>query len=464
MDIEQKQEVNKVVLMAVTMTSNFLNPLMGAAVNIALPKIGIEFTMDAVGLSWVTMAYLLASAVCLVPLGKIADMWGRKKIFLYGYIFFTLSTFMCAVSYSGQFLIFSRLLQGIGGAMMFSTSMAIVISAFPPHERGKVIGLNVSAVYLGLSAAPVLGGILTEALGWRSLFYINACASMLITSAVIFKIKAEWIEARNEEFDWLGTIIYMPSMTMLMYGFSKLPTPIAIFYTIAGIVGLVVFVLVEIKNPFPILNMKLFFKNKIFASSNLSAFINYAATFAVSFVLSLYLQYVKHLSPKEAGLVLITQPVLMALVAIFSGRLSDRISPRWLASIGMAISVIGLLMLSFIERETSHSFIITALAILGFGFGLFSSPNTNMVMSSVERKFYGVASATISTMRTTGMMFSMAIASLSIHVFVGKNPIGDSNIQSFILSSRVIFLVFTILCVLGVFSSLVGKKLVENKF
>lgn len=462
MNLPKNNEVNKTVLMAVTMTSNFLNPLMGAAVNVALPKISEDFSLDAVSMSWVTMAFLLASAVFLVPLGKIGDMWGRKKMFLYGNIFFTIATFMCALSFSGSFLILSRLLQGVGSAMMFSTSMAIVISAFPPQERGKVIGLNVSAVYVGLSAAPILGGILTETLGWSSLFYINAIASLIITFVIIFKIKAEWVEAKNEKFDWLGTLIYMPSMTALMYGFSKLPTTPAIFFTVSGIIGIIVFVFVELKNPFPVLNMKLFFKNKIFASSNLSALINYAATFAVSFVLSLYLQYAKHLTPKEAGLVLITQPILMALVAIYSGRLSDKINPRWLASSGMTLSVFGLLMLAFIEKDSSQVFIISALAILGVGFGLFSSPNTNMAMSSVEKKFYGVASATLGTMRTTGMVFSMAIASLSVHIFVGEEKINDSNIDSFIQSSQIIFIVFTLLCIIGVFSSFVGKNDIKS--
>ena len=462
MDSQKNIEVNKVVLLAVTMTSNFFNPIMGAAVNIALPQISNEYLLDAVQMSWVTMSFLLASAVFLVPFGKISDMAGRKKIFLYGNIFFMLATLMCAFSYSGNFLIFSRFLQGIGSAMMFSTSMAIIISAFPPQVRGKVIGLNVSAVYVGLSAAPILGGFLTQELGWRSLFYLSAIVSVLIIFAIIIKIKAEWIEAKNEKFDWKGTLIYMPSMAALMYGFSQLPTLKAIIITIAGIVCLVIFVLAEFKNPFPLLNMKLFFQNKVFASSNLSAFINYAATFAVSFVLSLYLQYVKHLTPKQAGLVLITQPILMAVVASFSGRLSDKINPRWLASSGMAISVIGLALLALIEQGTSQSFIVFALAILGFGFGLFSSPNTNMVMSSVDRKFYGIASATISTMRSTGMMFSMAIASLSIHVFVGKQKINDTNIEDFIHSSKVVFMVFTVLCIVGVFSSFVGKKLAKT--
>ena len=458
MGLGNKGEVNKTVLIAVTMTSSFFNPLMGSAVNIALPVISKEFMLNAVQMSWVTMAFLLASAVFLVPFGKIADTVGRKKIFLFGNMFFLLATVLCAFSGSGEGLIFSRFLQGVGSAMMYSSAMAMVISAFPPQERGMAIGLNVSAVYVGLSAAPIIGGFLTEELGWRSLFYLNASVSILIIFAIILKIKAEWIETKGEKFDWIGTLVYMPSIAALMYGFSKLPDTGAIIISAAGILGLVLFVLVEFKVSFPVLNMKLFFENKVFASSNLSAFINYAATFAVSFVLSLYLQYAKHMTPKQAGMVLVTQPVLMALVAVFSGRLSDKISPRWLASSGMAISVVGLAMLAFMEQDSSLKFIILALGILGFGFGLFSSPNTNMVMSSVDRKYYGIASATIGTMRATGMMFSMAIASLSIHLFIGAQKISDSNIGSFISSSRLIFLVFTILSIVGVFSSFVGKK------
>ena len=434
---------------------------MGSAVNVALPNIGMEFSLDAVMLSWITMAYLLASAVFLVPLGKIGDMWGRKKMFLLGNIFFGLATILCAVADTGITLIVGRLLQGIGSAMMFSTSMAIVISAFPASERGKIIGLNVSAVYVGLSVSPILGGVLTQTLGWRSLFVINAVVTLMIVLAIIFKIKAEWKENEHDKFDWLGTLVYIPSMTALMFGFSKLPNPLAIFFTLLGIVGLIIFVMMELKHPFPLLNMKLFFENRVFGSSNLSAFINYAATFAVSFILSLYLQYSKHLSPRDAGLILMTQPVLMAFTAIFSGRLSDKINPRILASSGMAICMVGMLLLSFIESDTSYIYLTSSLIILGFGFGLFSSPNTNLVMSSVKPNYYGIASATLSTMRSTGMMFSMAIATLSIHLFVGDNKINDLNIGSFINSSKVVFIIFTVLSFVGIFLSYISVKKVR---
>ena len=455
---ENNPKVNKYVLLAVTMTSNFLNPLMGAAVNVALPKIGADLSMSAVGISWVNMSFLLASSIFLVPLGKISDSFGRKKVFLYGNILFALSSVFCALSVSSEMLIIGRLLQGLAAAGIFATSMAIVISAFEVHERGKMIGLNVTAVYIGLSISPVLGGFLTDTLGWRSLFFINAGTVSLIILAVIIKIKEEWAVPAEMKFDFTGTLIYMISVSGLMYGFAHLPQTVAVFMTLTGAAGIVLFVRYELKQANPVLDMQLFFKNRIFAYSNLSAFINYAATFAITFVLSLYLQYVKGLSPKETGAILIAQPVIMAIVSSVSGRMSDKKDPRALASLGMGICSIGLLMLTFITKETGFAYIISALLILGFGFGMFSSPNTNSIMSSVEKKYLSLASATVSTMRTSGMMFSMAVAALSVHIFLGDAKISADNLDLFMLSMKTVLITFTVLCVAGIFTSLAGRR------
>lgn len=452
------QEVNKTLLLAITMLANFFNPFTGSAVNIALPQISAELHLDAVAMSWVTMAYLLASAVMLVPLGKVADRWGRKSVFLIGNIVFMLASFLCAAATSGGFLIAMRILQGLGTSMMVTTSMAILMSAFPPKERGKVIGMNVASVYLGLSAAPVLGGIMTQSLGWRSLFLLNGSISIVVAIAIYYAIRTEWKESEKGRFDLKGALLYVFSLILLMYGFSKIPETYAILMTVAGLTGLYVFIRMELKIAFPILDIAMFRDNLVYALSNLSAFINYAATFAVSFVLSLYLQYAKHLSPQEAGLLLMAQPVLMALVSVFSGRMSDRFNARLMASAGMGISVIGLFMLAFLSIDSTNAYILTALGVLGFGFGLFSSPNTNVVMSSVENKQYGVASATLATMRNLGMMFSMAIASLSVHVFIGNRPIGDETIPAFMQSSQVIFLLFSFLCTIGIYTSLRNTK------
>jgi len=451
--------VNKNILLIVTMLVSFFNPFMGAAVNIALPKISDEFQMNAVTMSWVAMSFLLASAIFLVPFGKLADIWGRRKIFLYGNIVYTVATLLCVFALSGEMLVVFRFLQGIGSAMILSSSMAIVTSAFPPQERGKVIGLNVSAVYLGLSAAPVLGGFLTQTVGWRSIFYINILAGIIVTLGIIFKIRTEWAEAKNDKFDYKGSLVFMVAISSLMYGFSHLPKTYAILLTIVGLIGFIAFVYIELNETFPVLNMKLFRDNSIFAFSNLAALINYAATFAVTFILSLYLQYVKGLQPRDAGLLLITQPVMMTLVASFSGKMSDKYDSRILASVGMGVIVIGLILLIFLDENSTNTFITASLLILGFGFGLFSSPNTNAVMSSVEKRYLGTASATLGTMRLSGQMISMAIASMVIHVFVGDAKINNTNLHQFMHGVTVIFVIFTVLCIVGVFASLArGKK------
>jgi EmrB/QacA subfamily drug resistance transporter len=454
-----EQQFNRGILLAVIMLSSFFNPFMGSAVNIALPSISQKLSMNAVELSWIAMAFLLSSAVLLVPFGKLADIVGRRKMLLYGNIFFTIATLLCAFSVSGSMLITSRFLQGIGSAMILSSGMAIIISAFPPERRGTIIGWNTTAVYVGLSAAPLLGGILTQTLGWQSLFFINAFAGILIIIGISFGVRAEWAEAKSDRFDFTGSFIYVPSMSALMYGFSQLPGKFAILLTIAGALGLVGFILWELRAKIPVLDIGLFRNNKIFAFSNLAALINYAATFGITFVLSLYLQNVKGLNPRDAGLILITQPIMMALVASISGRLSDRFDSRILASMGMAVIVAGLISLAFLTIGTSHAYLVVNLFVLGLGFGMFSSPNTNSVMGAVDKKFLGTASATLGTMRLTGQMFSMAIAAMAIHLFIGNEPISSENIPGFMQSVRVIFTVFAVLCFLGVFASLArGKK------
>lgn len=431
---------------------------MGSAVNIALPTIGNELSMNTVTLSWVAMGFLLSSAVMLVPFGKLADIWGRRRMLLFGNIFFTCATLSCAWSQNGGWLLFSRVLQGFGSAMILSSGMAIVISAFPPEKRGQIIGLNTSAVYVGLSAAPLLGGIMTQALGWQSLFYVNALAGILTTAGIYFGVRAEWAEARNDRLDLTGSILYILSMSALMYGFSKLPMMHAWILTACGLCGLFVFVDFQKKAVSPVLDIRLFRENRTFAFSNLAALINYAATFGITFVLSLYLQSVKGLSPREAGMIMITQPVLMAVVASYSGRLSDRVDSRILSSLGMAIIVAGLVILIWLSTDTPTAYLVFALVILGFGFGLFSSPNTHSVMSSVNSRFLGTASATLGTMRLTGQMFSMAIAAMSVHIFIGDATINAATIPAFMQSIRAVFIVFALLCSLGVIASLARGK------
>jgi EmrB/QacA subfamily drug resistance transporter len=454
MEKKPEQHYNRGILLAVIMITSFFNPFMSSAVSIALPRIGNEFHMSAVALSWIAMAFLLSSAVLLVPFGKLADIWGRKRMLLAGNIVFTVFTLVCALSVSGRMLIFARVMQGFGSAMILSTGMALIISAFPAERRGRIIGVNTSATYVGLSAAPLVGGFITQHWGWHSLFYINAAAGVLIILGIVYGVKTEWAEAKNDRFDLAGSIVYLLAMSSMMYGFSQLPGKTGTLLTIAGAAGLIGFVVMQLKIATPVLDIRLFRDNKIFAFSNLAALINYAATFAITFVLSVYLQKVKGFSPVEAGMILVTQPVLMAIVASISGRMADRIDSRILASSGMGIIAAGLVLLVFLSPATEKPYMVGTLALLGLGFGLFSSPNTHSVMSSVEKKFLGTASATLGTMRLTGMMFSMAIAAMAIHLFIGEAAIDESTVPGFMRSVRTIFIVFSVLCAAGVFASM----------
>ena len=450
--------VNKSTALLIATLSAFLTPFMGSSMNIALPSIGKELALDAVVLSWVATAYLLASAMFLVPFGKIADIQGRKKIFTYGIFVYTLASLLCAFSTSALWLIGCRIVQGIGSAMIFGTGVAILTSVFPVGERGRALGISVAATYTGLSVGPVLGGFLTQHFGWRSIFLANVPLGLAIIPLVVWKLQGEWAAAKGEKFDFAGSAVYSLSLVVIMYGFSLVPALPGAGLILLGGLGILAFVRWETRVGSPVLNMNLFRNNTVFAFSNLAALINYSATSAVGFLLSLYLQYIKALSPQNAGLVLVSQPVMMAIFSPLAGRLSDRIEPRVVASTGMTLTTIGLLPFIFLNEGTPLEFIVASLVLLGFGFALFSSPNTNAVMSSVEHRFYGVASATLGTMRLTGQMLSMGIAMVILAIYVGKVQITAAYYALFLASLQTTIGVFAVLCFLGIFASLARGK------
>jgi len=441
--------LEKSALFVTTLTS-FMGPFMISAVNVALPAIQAEFSADAVILSWVATSFLLAMAVFLVPFGKAADIYGRKKIFSRGVILYTSASLLAVFSFSIEMLIVMRVLQGLGAAMFVTTGMAILTSVFPPSRRGRVIGIYVAAVYLGMSVGPFAGGFITRYLGWRSIFagvVPFGAASVFMT---IKYLKAEWADARGERLDIHGSLLYGLSIFLLIYGASLLPRMAAVVLMIAAVVGLGLFIRLELRVPYPVFEVKLFNQNKLFTFSSLAALINYAATYALTFLLSLYLQYIKDIPPQYAGSILIAQPIVMAIFSPLAGRLSDRIQPRLLASIGMLITALGLFFFISVGPDTSFQLIISNLAFLGFGFALFSSPNMNAIMSAVEKKHFGIASATVATMRLLGQMVSMAVAMVVFAIFIGREPISPSNYALFLASVRISFLIFAVLCAVGI--------------
>jgi EmrB/QacA subfamily drug resistance transporter len=444
----------KRVVLLIAILAGFITPFDGSAVNIALPVIGAEFHMDAIALSWVSTAYLLASAIFLVPFGKIADIYGRKKIFLIGIVIFAVASFVMTLVASSGMLIVVRVLQGIGSSMIFGTAVAILTSVFPPGERGKVLGIYITAVYIGLSTGPFLGGLLTEHFGWRSIFYINVPISIIAVILVLWKLKGEWADCKGEPFDVAGSVMYAISIVAVMLGFTTLPGLTGVMLIISGVICAAIFFRYEHRREFPVLETRLFTGSRVFAYSNLAALINYSATFAVSFLLSLYLQYSRGFSPVYAGFILVAAPVMQAVISPFSGKLSDRIDPGLIASFGMGLSAIGLFLLAFIGDATPLWYILGALVLIGAGFGFFTSPNTNAIMSAVAKKYYGVASGIVGTMRLLGQMLSMGVATMIFAIVIGHVEITPEYYPAVTRSVQYAFVLFTVLCVIGIYASL----------
>ncbi len=447
------RSLQRAVLLVTTLDS-FLTPMMASAVAVALPAIAREFSLTAVTLSWVASSYLLAAAALLLPFGHLADIHGRKKVFTVGTLLFGAASLAAGLAPDARLFLLARVLQGAGGAMIFGTSVAILTSVFPPQRRGWVLGINVAATYGGLSLGPFIGGLLTQTLGWRAVFLVNVPLGLLVLSVLWLKVRREWAFARGEPFDWRGSIAYSAMLAAVMLGFTWLPGWRGGLMLAAGALSFPFFLRWENRCSHPVFHVRLARGNVVFTFSNLAALVNYSATFAISFLLSLYLQYIQGFSARGAGLVLVAQPLVMALFSPLAGRLSDRHEPRVVASLGMGLSAAGLLVFAFMGRTTHLAAIVANLMLVGLGFALFSSPNTHAILSSVLPRQYGVASAFLATMRLVGQMLSMGIATLVFSLFIGRARIVPGTYPLFLRSMRVSFAFFFILCAGGVYFSL----------
>lgn len=455
---ESSREEKSAALLVASLAS-FLTPYMSSTINVALPAIESAFKVNAILITWIATAYLLGTAVFLIPFGRLADILGRKKIFLRGIILFTTASFLCGLSNTIYILILFRVFQAVGSAMIFGSSMAILTSVFPIHERGKAMGIAVAATYTGLTMGPFAGGLLTEYLGWRSVFFSVVPLGIIATYFTVKKLKGEWAEAKGEKFDWTGSILYGSALVLIMYSMSLLPKIQGIIFLLTGFLILIIFILWQLKIDFPIFELKLFKNNITFRYSNLAALINYSSTFATSFLLSFYFQKIRDVSPQKTGMILVSSPFIMAVLSPLVGKLSDRIEPRILSSIGMAISSTGLFIMFFLSNTTNFYFLVLLLSYMGVGFALFSSPNTNAVMSSVENRHLGIASGSLGTMRLVGQMFSLGMVMMLFTLFIGKTEINSSNLDQLLKAIKTAFIINSFLCFTGVFASLARGNL-----
>lgn len=446
-----KKQVSILLIISIT---SFMGTFLISSINIALPSIEKSLGMDAVMLSWVVTSFLLSTAMFLLPVGRWGDNSGIGKLYKIGLIIFTLGSIACALAPTGKWLIVARFFQGIGAAFTNTTGQAILVSAFPPQHRGRVIGISVSSVYLGLSFGPFFGGMLTQQLGWHSIFVVSALLG-LISTLIAFRFldKDEVHHNKSGNMDFKGLITFMLGLVCLVYGSSQIPDTKGWLIMGGGLLSLVLFWIIETKEKIPVIDTKMYTKNRLFAYSNLAALINYCATAAIVFFLSLYLQKVQQLTPQQAGLILIAQPIMMTVFSPFVGRLSDKFEARYFATIGMAMCSIGLASMAFLTSETPHWIIVSILLWVGLGFALFSSPNMNIIMSSVDRSQYGQASGSAASMRIIGQIISMTIVTLLFAGMFGGKGINDVTNSIFLKAMKWGFLTFAGISLVGIYFS-----------
>ncbi|MBW2248669.1 MAG: MFS transporter [Deltaproteobacteria bacterium] len=451
------------VILFVVSAVQFLTPFMLSAVGVALPAIGREFSASAVQLGLVETVYIFAFSLFLLPAGRLGDIYGRKRVFTIGILVFTAGTVLLPLAFTIDSFIVFRFFQGCGGAMISGTSVAILSSVFPPAKRGQAMGIIVACVYLGLSLGPVLSGFMVTHLGWRWIFYLGVLVELFCLCLTVLKLKGEWADARGERFDFAGTLLYIISLFCLIYGtLNQKEGGIYLVFMASGALGFLIFIAFEYRCSSPILDVGLVIRNRVFAFSNLATLINYAASFGIAFFFSLYLQVVRGYSPQWAGWILIIQPVFQMALSPFFGRLADRVSPAGLATAGMALCTLSLGLVSRVHAGTPLPVIMGMLALMGVGFGLFSSPNTTTVMGSVPPKSYGIASSFLATMRTMGMLCSMTIITLVFKHIMGDHPVSAETQSSFLASMHLCMMIFCFLCVAGVFCSMVRLKPVSS--
>ena len=431
----------------------FASALLISTVNVALPAIAADLAIDATLLNWIPLIFLTASATFILPFARLSDRFGRKRVLLIGIVGVSIASLCAAMAESAAMLIAMRFLQGVCAAVGFVTVISIVSAALPVQVRGRAFGIIASLMYLGLTLGPVVGGFVVDYYGWRWTFVIQIPVS-LYALWIGWGIDKEWMGPSYASFDFAGALVYGAAIITLSCGVAYLPSLLGVAAIAASIAAIAGFVVLEARLREPLFNVRLFQTHTTFAFSCAAAFLMYAATFSNVVLMSLYLQYLKSMSAQAAGLILLVQPLAIALTAPFAGRLSDRFEPRFVASLGIALTGIGLSLLAMIDADTHLDFIIPSLAVSGVGFALFAPVNANAVMSSVEPDHYGMAAGAHACLRVVGQMLSMIVVTLIFALVIGRVQITPESYVELGHSIRLSFWVMVALCIPASYFSL----------
>jgi EmrB/QacA subfamily drug resistance transporter len=392
----------------------FMSALDGSVVNTILPVVARDFGSTVAAIEWVVTIYLLVVSGLLLSVGRLGDLRGHKAVYLGGFAIFVAASACCGVAASPVVLVAARGVQAIGGAMLYANSPAILTTSFPAHERGRALGLQATMTYLGLTAGPSVGGWLAGLLGWRAVFYINVPVGLVALALGWRFIPHDAGRDRAERFDRAGALIFLAGLVALLLALNRgadlgWASPIIVGSLLAAVALLAAFVAIERRVPAPMLDLALF-RSRTFSASVLSAVLNYVCVYTVLFMLPFHLIQARGLTPAQAGAILTTQPIVMAIVAPLSGTLSDRIGARALGVGGMGGLTFGLWLLSRLTLQSPTSSIVLGLGVVGLGTGMFISPNSSALMGAAPRHRQGIASGVLALARNVGMVLGVGLA------------------------------------------------------
>jgi len=437
------------LLLCMVLPNAFAVPVMLSSVNAALPVIAVDISLTALEVSWIQTAFLMASSMFVLVFGRLADMWGRKRIFLIGAGTVIVSSVAASMASNGVELVFARFLQGFGAAMLYATQMALISSVFAKDSRGRAISWVISVIYVGLSVGPLVGGILTEFYGWRSVFYLQVPLAILVLYVGVFRIQTEWSADNPGEFDSIGALLYVLAIALLCLGVSTIDSLLGVALIIMSGISGYFFFQVEATRDSPLWDLSLFIKNRNFTFCCVASLTMYGATFMNVMLLSLHLQYLKGMSLMAAAMIMMIQPTVMAFCTPLVGRKFDHREAGRYARMGMLVTTAGLIFLAFQNMMSSLVQTATALIITGLGFSLFSTPNVTLLMSSVENKDLGLASSAISTTRIIGQLLSTAIVTLVFVMRFGRSDLSSDNIELLSSAIQTAFFFAACLCLSG---------------
>lgn len=416
--LPDNSSIAKVALFVVCLGS-IIGPLGMASVNIAIPDLAADLQANAKMVSWLPTIFILSSVIFMLPAGKLADNYGRKRIYAYGLALNAFSSLMCGIGTNMEWVLFWRFVQGGASAMIFGTGVAIITSVTPADKRGAALGITAACIYIGLTVAPAVGGWLTELWGWRSVFLFQVPIVIALLLLIKVRLSGEWKNAEKSRYDWWGTGIFTVFASALVFGLSALPTISGVALLGLSAASLMLFVVHQSRSRRPLIRIQMFRESRVFSLSLTTSLLMYASNFPLVFLMSLYLQYVLGLSPSHAGQVILVQALGMAIMAPLSGKLADKFQPRLVATLGCAIVACGLFVLSAMNIDTSVTYIGSSLLVIGIGFGLFSTPNNHAIMSSTQAHELGAASASMNLARTVGNLIGMSLVNLMVHYYLG---------------------------------------------